>query len=976
MKLPTRYFLLTIFLPFLISKTFGQTDLQILLEDPPTEVRIGSTFALTALVQFDAGGNTAVPTGEVITAVIQLKSPSGLVLASHTQNWNGFSTTQYLSNRTDNIDQVLFQVPWSEAQKWNSSALWTVTARVWGAASEVDVLDNYYEHNVSLIIPNLEVTGVNINQDPAGLIPGSELDLNVTVQNTSQVRTQEGVFFPLVVRLLNNDGSEVDRETLILPDPDGGITPSLEQGQEIILDVKNLRLPPDAQGSYTIEAEVDPPNLFQGQIVYESDETDNVQDSSAINVNSGNVDLKIMEDSFSGELGTFRGLDPVRLSFAVRNEGTRSISADESFTVQVLLSKDDSYSLDDFILREFDMGGNALGENLMPNETVSFDWIQQMPDNYEGDYYLLVRILSETNMLLSSSALENTPSITLISQDRGNTELVNESSFFPQNTERPHTSQDGRMVVYEQTDANGLQQIYITDILDMINPKLISRSFASSFSGGNSNSFRPRISADGNTVAFHSKASDIVPGDFNGHEDIFIYNVDTEDISRIVKISSNTEGNQGSFYPDLDHDGTVVVFESEATNLQSNGVSTTGRQIFLWENHADGSQTIRAITSGNSQSSRPTIDDAGKTIAFTSLATTNLANAYPTSSKTIDDNNSYSDVFVYNVDTNKTYFASINEQEELAQGGPSDQAEISGDGSTVVFRSMASNLVKRGGVAHVEVVNGGAGYFGNPTIEIRDESGGGSGAVLSLTGGIDAYGQILPNGITITQEGIEYESPSVTIIADPNQPAPTRDAKITVSLYHPEGDIYKAKVADLNGSSGSLRSYSERVSEHRQGRQFGSFIGANRPSRDPSISYDGQTIVYSTKSSNLLDDNVIREDGKTFYNKPFSMARARAILVGGIGEIEVQNGGSGYQSGFLKIEDYSGGGSGAVASYQVDTYGRISSITMVNNGADYDLNTTVVSVDNPRISHVKVFPQEPNRFHFWVLFYLREYRSV
>ena len=92
-------------------------------------------------------------------------------------------------------------------------------------------------------------------------------------------------------------------------------------------------------------------------------------------------------------------MDPVRLSFAVRNEGTRSIFADESFTVQVLLSKDDSNSSDDFILREFDLGGNALGENLMPNETVSFDWIQQMPDNYEGDYYLLVRLLSGTSEL-------------------------------------------------------------------------------------------------------------------------------------------------------------------------------------------------------------------------------------------------------------------------------------------------------------------------------------------------------------------------------------------------------------------------------------------------------------------------------------------------------------------------------------------------------------------------------------------------
>ena len=55
-----------------------------------------------------------------------------------------------------NIDQVLFQFLGAGPQKWDSGALWTVTARIWGAASEVDVLDNYDEHNVNLIFPNLE----------------------------------------------------------------------------------------------------------------------------------------------------------------------------------------------------------------------------------------------------------------------------------------------------------------------------------------------------------------------------------------------------------------------------------------------------------------------------------------------------------------------------------------------------------------------------------------------------------------------------------------------------------------------------------------------------------------------------------------------------------------------------------------------------------------------------------------------------
>ena len=71
-------------------------------------------------------------------------------------------------------------------------------------------------------------------------------------------------------------------------------------------------------------------------------------------------------------------------------------------------------------------------------------------------------------------------------------------------------------------------------------------------------------------------------------------------------------------------------------------------------------------------------------------------------------------------------------------------------------------------------------------------------------------------------------------------------------------------------------------------------------------------------------------------------------MTGGIGEIEVQNPGSGYETGFLKIEDFSGNGAGAQASYQVDSFGRISSITIIDGGTGYDLDSTVISVDNPR----------------------------
>ena len=95
-------------------------------------------------------------------------------------------------------------------------------------------------------------------------------------------------------------------------------------------------------------------------------------------------------------------------------------------------------------------------------------------------------------------------------------------------------------------------------------------------------------------------------------------------------------------------------------------------------------------------------------------------------------------------------------------------------------------------------------------------------------------------------------------------------------------------------------------------------------------------------------NQITRSDGKNFHNQTVKQARAQAVLVGGIGEIEVLASGLGYSSGFLSINDISGSGSGAVASYEVDSFGRISSINMVNTGANYNLATTFVQVDNPR----------------------------
>ena len=175
--------------------------------------------------------------------------------------------------------------------------------------------------------------------------------------------------------------------------------------------------------------------------------------------------------------------------------------------------------------------------------------------------------------------MDSTPSVTLLSENRGSTELIPDTSNL--STERPHSSADGKYLVYERTDASGVQQIYFVDMFTGAAPVLISRTFASANVGGNSNSYRPRISSDGSTVVFHSQANDLVLGDVNDHEDVFIYSISKGHLTRAYDQSVNDEPNNGSFYPDVNGDGTRIVFESEATNLQSNGVSTSGRQIFL-----------------------------------------------------------------------------------------------------------------------------------------------------------------------------------------------------------------------------------------------------------------------------------------------------------------------------------------------------------------------------------------------------------
>jgi Tol biopolymer transport system component len=83
--------------------------------------------------------------------------------------------------------------------------------------------------------------------------------------------------------------------------------------------------------------------------------------------------------------------------------------------------------------------------------------------------------------------------------------------------------------------------------------------------GGSS---RPSISADGRYVAFASGATNLVPGDTNDLEDIFVHDRVTGITARVSVSSAGAQATgDNSWWPSISADGRYVAFHSGAPNL-------------------------------------------------------------------------------------------------------------------------------------------------------------------------------------------------------------------------------------------------------------------------------------------------------------------------------------------------------------------------------------------------------------------------
>ena len=100
--------------------------------------------------------------------------------------------------------------------------------------------------------------------------------------------------------------------------------------------------------------------------------------------------------------------------------------------------------------------------------------------------------------------------------------------------------------------------------------------------GGNGTSDSPSISADGRYVAFRSSASDLVAGDTNGREDIFLFDRLTG-TNRLVSLNQAGAGtgNDRSATPVISANGAVVAFRSLADDLVADDSNET-QDVFVF----------------------------------------------------------------------------------------------------------------------------------------------------------------------------------------------------------------------------------------------------------------------------------------------------------------------------------------------------------------------------------------------------------
>lgn len=354
----------------------------------------------------------------------------------------------------------------------------------------------------------------------------------------------------------------------------------------------------------------------------------------------------------------------------------------------------------------------------------------------------------------------------------------------------------------------------------------------------NGDSSQAAVSADGRFVAFSSKASNLVPNDTNGIEDVFVYDRLSGAVERVSVADDGSEAVSfvygfGSNDPAISADGRYVAFFSCAHNLTADD-DDTACDVFVRDRQLARTEKISVAsdgTGGSSSSGSPSISADGRYVAFSSLA----ANLVP------DDTNDANDIFVRDRETLTTTRVSVTsagDQVEADDVWPIafDGPAISGNGRYVAFTTNAATLVPDDENSTYDVF-------------VHDRETGETSRVSLAEDGTEGDGESTAPVLSDDGRYVAFQSWASNLVPDDT---------------NGQQDVF---VRDLQtGQVG-------RVSVASDGSE------ANGYSEAPSISADGRFVAFDSYASNLVagDSNALLD---VFVRDTETGATSR-LLVGG-----------------------------------------------------------------------------------------------
>lgn len=255
----------------------------------------------------------------------------------------------------------------------------------------------------------------------------------------------------------------------------------------------------------------------------------------------------------------------------------------------------------------------------------------------------------------------------------------------------PVISADGRYVAFWTNASNLVADDTNTfrDVMvhDRETGETTRVSVASDGTEANYDARNPVISADGRFVAFWSGASNLVSGDANELEDIFVHDRETGETRRVNVASDSTQANDYTFeHLSISGDGRYVAFQSQATNLVSSATDG-GNHIYVHDLQT-GETTLVSVMTGGALAgcddfclgaSNPSLSADGQLVVFESDLTGLVEG----------DTNESRDIFLHDRQTGETTRVSLNNDGEQLRES-STAGVISADGRFIAFETDAA----------------------------------------------------------------------------------------------------------------------------------------------------------------------------------------------------------------------------------------------------------------------------------------------